>query len=66
MKPSLIIVTFIVVFMTISCVAADDEQETWIEKRGDCLPHLKRCKENNDCCSKKCKRRGANPEKRCR
>nr|P59868.1 RecName: Full=Imperacalcin; Short=IpCa; AltName: Full=Imperatoxin activator; AltName: Full=Imperatoxin-A; Short=IpTxa [Pandinus imperator]1IE6_A Chain A, IMPERATOXIN A [synthetic construct]8DTB_B Chain B, Imperacalcin [Pandinus imperator]8DUJ_M Chain M, Imperacalcin [Pandinus imperator] len=33
---------------------------------GDCLPHLKRCKADNDCCGKKCKRRGTNAEKRCR
>nr|P0DPT1.1 RecName: Full=Vejocalcin; Short=VjCa [Vaejovis mexicanus] len=32
----------------------------------DCLAHLKLCKKNNDCCSKKCSRRGTNPEQRCR
>nr|L0GBR1.1 RecName: Full=Urocalcin; Short=UrCa; AltName: Full=Calcium-channel toxin-like 20; Flags: Precursor [Urodacus yaschenkoi]AGA82762.1 putative calcium-channel toxin 20 precursor [Urodacus yaschenkoi] len=68
MKASTLVVIFIVIFITISSFSIHDVQASGVEKREqkDCLKKLKLCKENKDCCSKSCKRRGTNIEKRCR
>nr|B8QG00.1 RecName: Full=Hadrucalcin; Short=HdCa; Flags: Precursor [Hadrurus gertschi]ACC99422.1 hadrucalcin precursor [Hadrurus gertschi] len=74
MKTSSLTIIFIAVIITIICLNIHDIEAREIEfnagrvvrSEKDCIKHLQRCRENKDCCSKKCSRRGTNPEKRCR
>nr|P0DM30.1 RecName: Full=Intrepicalcin; AltName: Full=ViCaTx1; Flags: Precursor [Thorellius intrepidus] len=63
---TIIFIVFIVTFASLTIYGAEASEANFLERRADCLAHLKLCKKNKDCCSKKCSRRGTNPEQRCR
>nr|AOF40193.1 venom peptide HtRyRTx1 [Hadogenes troglodytes] len=72
MKSSAVVMIFILAFITITCLNTYETSElrsgisALLRQKRDCKPHLKLCKNNRECCSNKCKRRGTNAEQRCR
>uniref|UniRef100_A0A224X3X5 Putative Calcin n=1 Tax=Megacormus gertschi TaxID=1843536 RepID=A0A224X3X5_9SCOR len=73
MKSFTLVTISILVLITIACLNVNDveaveSRSRELFRRGtrNCIAHLQRCRKNNDCCSKNCKRRGTQPEQRCR